>query len=208
MIMALSRNIPRATATLKDGKWEKKNLKGREIYNKTLGLVGIGNIGSIVADRAMGLKMKVIGYDPYQDNETIEKMGIQPVSFDEILAQSDYISIHTPKTNETSNLFNTDTLLKMKQGAMLINCARGGIVNEDDLYDALQSNHLGGAALDVFATEPPGKIKLMDLDNFICSSHLGASTHEAQDNVARDVANQITEYLLTGKAPNIVNQKK
>jgi len=208
MIMALSRNIPRATATLKDGKWEKKNLKGREIYNKTLGLVGIGNIGSIVADRAMGLKMKVIGCDPYLDNETIEKMGIRPVNFDEILAQSDYISIHTPKTNETSNLFNADTLLKMKKGAMLINCARGGIVNEDDLYDALKSNHLGGAALDVFATEPPGKIKLMDLDNFICSSHLGASTHEAQDNVARDVANQITDYLLTGTAPNIVNQKR
>jgi len=208
MIMALSRNIPRATATLKEGRWEKKNLKGREIFNKTLGLVGIGNIGKIVADRAMGLKMKVIGYDPYQDPDTIEKMGIRPVTFDEILAQSDYISIHTPKTSETTNLFNKETLSKMKPGAMLINCARGGLVNEDDLYDALKSNHLGGAALDVFATEPPGKIKLMDLDNFICTSHLGASTHEAQDNVARDVANQITEYLLTGKAPNIVNQKK
>jgi len=208
MIMALSRNIPRATATLKNGKWEKKNLRGREIFNKTLGLVGIGNIGSIVADRAMGLKMKVIGYDPYQSPETIEKMGIRPVSFEEILAESDYISIHTPKTPETTNLFNTETLSKMKQGAMLINCARGGIVNEDDLYEALKSDHLGGAALDVFATEPPGKLSLMDLDNFICSCHLGASTQEAQDNVARDVANQITAYLLTGKAPNIVNPKK
>ncbi|RLB93283.1 MAG: phosphoglycerate dehydrogenase [Deltaproteobacteria bacterium] len=208
MIMALSRNIPRATATLKQGKWEKKNLKGREIFSKTLGLVGIGNIGKIVADRAMGLKMKVIGYDPYLAPETFEKMGIRPVSFDEILAESDYISMHTPKTPETTNLFNRQTLSKMKQGAMLINCARGGLVNEDDLYEALKSNHLGGAALDVFATEPPGKIRLMDLDNFICTSHLGASTHEAQDNVARDVANQITEYLLTGTAPNIVNQKK
>lgn len=206
MIMALSRNIPRATATMKDGKWEKKNLKGHEIYQKTLGLVGIGNIGSLVAERALGLKMKVIGFDPYQPPESIEKMGIRPVSFDEILAESDYISIHTPKTAETTNLFNKETLYKMKKGAMLINCARGGIVNEDDLHEALESNHLGGGALDVFVTEPPGKICLMDLDNFICTSHLGASTYEAQDNVARDVANQIVEYLATGTADNIVNQ--
>ncbi len=205
LLMALSRNIPQATATLKDGRWEKKNLKGREIFRKTLGLVGIGNIGSIVADRAMGLRMKVIGCDPYPDQKTIETLGIQLVSFDEILAQSDYISIHTPKNDETTHLFNKDTLAKMKPGAMLINCARGGIVNEEDLYDALKSNHLAGAALDVFETEPPGKIKLMELDNFICSPHLGASTHEAQDNVALDVANQIVEYLLTGKAKNIVN---
>ncbi|NOX34166.1 MAG: phosphoglycerate dehydrogenase [Deltaproteobacteria bacterium] len=208
LLMSLSRNLPRATATLKDGKWEKKNLRGREIFNKTLGLIGIGNVGSIVADRAMGLKMKVIGFDPYQDPEALKKAGISLVSFDEILTRSDYISIHTPKTKETTNLFNKDTLSRMKQGAMLINCARGGIVNEDDLYDALKSNHLGGAALDVFETEPPGKINLMDLDNFICSSHLGASTLEAQDNVARDVATQIVDYLLTGKAPNIVNSKK
>ena len=208
LLMSLSRNLPRATATLKDGKWEKKNLRGREIFNKTLGLVGIGNIGSIVADRAMGLKMKVIGFDPYQEPETLEKLGIRPVSFDEVLTESDYITIHTPKTAETTNMFNKDTLSRMKPGAMLINCARGGIVNEDDLYDALKSNHLGGAALDVFETEPPGKISLMELDNFICSSHLGASTHEAQDNVARDVATQIVDYLLTGKAPNIVNSNK
>ncbi len=207
MLMALSRNIPRATATLKNGKWEKKNLRGREIYNKTLGLVGIGNIGKLVAERAMGLKMNVIGFDPYQAAEAIEDLGIRPVSFEQILAESDYISIHTPKTQETTNLFNKETLLKMKPDAMLINCARGGIVNEDDLHDVLQSGHLGGAALDVFETEPPGKICLMDLDNLICSSHLGASTYEAQDNVARDVATQITDYLLTGEAANIVNKK-
>jgi len=205
LLMSLSRNIPMATATMRNGKWEKKNLRGHEIYHKTLGLIGVGNIGSIVADRAMGLKMKVIGFDPYQDSDSIESLGIRPVSFEEALTTSDYISIHTPKTAETTNLFNKETLSRMKKGAMLINCARGGIVNEDDLYDALKSNHLGGAALDVFATEPPGKIKLMELDNFICSSHLGASTHEAQDNVARDVANQIVDYLLTGKAENIVN---
>ena len=203
MLMSLSRNIPRATATMRNGKWEKKNLRGREIYNKTLGLIGVGNIGSLVADRALGLKMKVIGFDPYQ--YSIETLGIRPVSFEQVLTTSDYISIHTPKTSETTNLFNRETLSRMKKGAMLINCARGGIVNEEDLYDSLKSNHLGGAALDVFATEPPGKIKLMDLDNFICSSHLGASTHEAQDNVARDVANQIVDYLLTGRAENIVN---
>ena len=207
LLMSLSRNIPRATATMRNGKWEKKNLRGREIYNKTLGLIGVGNIGSIVADRAMGLKMKVIGCDPYQSHTTLEALGIRPVSFEQILTSADYISIHTPKTPETTDLFNKQTLSRMKQGSMLINCARGGIVNEQDLYDALKSNHLGGAALDVFATEPPGKIGLMELDNFICSSHLGASTHEAQDNVARDVANQIVQYLLTGKAENIVNPK-
>ncbi|MCK5311781.1 MAG: phosphoglycerate dehydrogenase [Desulfobacteraceae bacterium] len=205
MMMALTRNIPRATATMTDGKWEKKNLKGREIFNKTLGLVGIGNIGSIVADRAMGLRMKVIACDPYQDDRIFETLGIELVSFDEILAKSDYISIHTPKNDETTHLFNKKTLSMMKKGAMLINCARGGIVHEDDLYEALKSNHLGGAALDVFETEPPGILNLMELDNFICSSHLGASTHEAQDNVARDVATQIVGYLLDGDAPNIVN---
>ncbi len=208
MLMALSRNIPRATATMKDGKWEKKQLRGREIYNKTLGLVGIGNIGSLVAERALGLKMKVIGFDPYQDAQIVRSHGIEPATFDEILEKSDYISIHTPKTQETTNLFNKETFAQMKEGAMLINCARGGIVNEDDLHDALLSNHLGGAALDVFETEPPGKICLMDLDNFICTSHLGASTHEAQDNVARDVATQIVGYLKTGEAPNIVNLKE
>lgn len=207
LLMSLSRNIPRATATLRNGRWEKKNLRGHEIYNKTLGLIGVGNIGGIVADRAMGLKMKVIGFDPYQKGAALEAIGVRPVSFEQLLTNSDYISIHTPKTSETTNLFNNETLSRMKPGAMLINCARGGIVNEQDLYDALKSNHLGGAALDVFATEPPGKIQLMELDNFICSSHLGASTHEAQDNVARDVATQMVNYLLTGKAPNIVNPK-
>ena len=207
MMMALSRNIPRATATMKDGKWEKKNLRGREIYNKTLGLVGIGNIGGIVADRAIGLKMNVIGFDPYQAPELIEEIGVTPVSFEDLITRADYISIHTPKTKETTNLFDKQVLYQMKPDAMLINCARGGIVNEDDLYDVLKSDHLGGAALDVFATEPPGKISLMELDNFICSSHLGASTHEAQDNVARDVATQIVDYLQTGSADNIVNMK-
>jgi len=205
MIMALSRNIPQATASLKDGKWEKKKLKGRELFNKTLGLIGAGNIGGIVADRAKGLKMKVIIYDPYIKPETIEELDVESVSLDELLKRSDYVTIHTPKTEETKNLINKETLAKMKKGAMLINCARGGIVNEDDLYEALKSGHLWGAAIDVFSTEPPGKNKLLELNNFICTPHLGASTSEAQVNVARDVAEQIVAYLLEGTVKNAVN---
>lgn len=205
MMMALSRNIPQATTSLKEGRWEKKKLKGRELFNKTLGLIGAGHIGRIVADRARGMKMKVIVYDPYIKPETIERLDMQPVSFNELLAQADYITIHTPKTDETTNLINRETISKMKKGAMLINCARGGIVNEDDLFEALKSGHLGGAALDVFSAEPPGKIMAMDLPNFICTPHLGASTIEAQDNVAKDVAEQIVAYLLHGTVKNAVN---
>jgi D-3-phosphoglycerate dehydrogenase len=205
MLLALSRNIPQATASLKEGKWEKKKLKGREVFNKTLGLVGAGHIGRIVADRAKGLKMKVIVYDPYIRPETIEKLDLEPVSFEELLQRADYLTIHTPKTDETTNLINRETIAKMKKGAMIVNCARGGIVNENDLYEALNSGHLGGAALDVFGTEPPGKIDLVGLPNFICTPHLGASTSEAQDNVAKDVAEQIVAYLLHGTVKNAVN---
>ncbi len=205
LMMSLSRNIPQATASLKAGKWEKKKLQGKELYSKTLGIIGAGHIGRIVADRAKGLKMNVIVYDPYVKPEVLSELGAEGVDFDELLRRSDYITIHTPKTPETTNLINKKTLAKMKKGAMLINCARGGIVNEDDLYDALASGHLAGAALDVFAQEPPGKTKLMELDNFICTPHLGASTREAQDNVARDVANQIVAYLLEGTITNAVN---
>ncbi|MBW1771639.1 MAG: phosphoglycerate dehydrogenase [Deltaproteobacteria bacterium] len=205
MIMALSRNIPQATSSLKEGKWEKKQLQGRELFNKTLGLIGAGHIGRIVAERAQGVKMKVVVFDPYLKPQTIEKMDLEPVSFDELLARSDYITIHTPKTDETANMINRETIAKMKKGAMLVNCARGGIVNEDDLYEGLKSGHLAGAALDVFSTEPPGKIALMGLPNFICTPHLGASTREAQDNVAKDVAEQIVAYLLRGTVKNAIN---
>ncbi len=205
MILAVSRNIPQATSSLKEGKWEKKKLKGRELFNKTLGLIGAGQIGRIVADRAKGLKMKVVVYDPYIKPERLEKLDLEPVSFDELLREADYITIHTPKTKETANMINKDALAKMKRGAMLINCARGGIVNEDDLYEALASGHLGGAAFDVFETEPPGRNRLMDLPNFICTPHLGASTDEAQDNVAKEVAEQIVGYLLHGSVKNAVN---
>lgn len=205
LMMALSRNIPQGTATLKEGRWEKKKLQGRELYNKTLGIIGAGKIGRIVADRAKGLKMKVIVYDPYIKPEVLEEIDLEPVSFDDLLRRSDYISIHTPRTEETKGMINKDVMLKMKKGAMLINCARGGIVNEDDLYEVLKSGHLAGAGFDVFEQEPPGKIKLMELDNFICTPHLGASTKEAQENVARDVAEQIIGYLLHGTVKNAVN---
>lgn len=206
LLMSLTRNVPQATASLKDGRWEKKKMQGREIFNKTLGLVGAGHIGKIVAERARGLQMKVIVFDPYLQPHTLEKLEIEAVtSLEELLSRSDFITIHTPKTEETTNLINKETLAMMKPGAMLVNCARGGIVNEDDLYDALVSGHLGGAALDVFSTEPPGESKLMSLPNFICTPHLGASTREAQDNVARDVANQIIAYLLEDTVKNAVN---
>ncbi len=205
MILSLSRNIPQATASLKDGRWEKKKLKGQEVFNKTLGLIGVGHIGRIVADRAKGLKMKVIVFDPYIKPDAIETLGLEPVSFEELLQRADYITIHTPKTDETSNIINKDTIAKLKKGTMLINCARGGIMNEDDICEALKSGHLGGAAFDVFDTEPPGKNELMDMPNFICTPHLGASTKEAQDNVAQDVAEQIIEYLLNGTIKNAVN---
>ncbi len=205
MIMALSRNIPQATASLKSGLWEKKKLKGRELFGKTLGIIGAGHIGRIVADRAKGLKMRVVVYDPYLKPQTIEQLDLEPVSFEDLLQRADFITVHTPKTDETANMINRDTIAKMKPGAMVINCARGGIVNEDDLYEALAAGRLGGAAFDVFVAEPPGRIRLMDLPNFICTPHLGASTSEAQDNVAKDVAEQIVAYLLHGTVKNAVN---
>lgn len=205
MILSLTRNIPQATASLKAGKWEKKKYQGRELFNKTLGLIGAGHIGRIVAERARGMKMKVIVYDPYIKPEAIERLDLEPVSFDELLKRADCLTIHTPKTEETANMINRDTIAKMKKGAMVINCARGGIVNEEDICDALESGHLAGAAMDVFSTEPPGKTRLMSHPNFICTPHLGASTKEAQDNVAKDVAEQIVGYLLHGSVKNAVN---
>jgi len=151
------------------------------------------------------MKMKVIAYDPYIKPDTIEGLDLEPVSFDELLKRSDYITIHTPRTDETTNMINREKIARMKTGAMLVNCARGGIVNENDLYEALKSGHLSGAALDVFSKEPPGKTKLMSLPNFICTPHLGASTKEAQDKVATDVAKQIVAYLLYGSVENAVN---
>jgi D-3-phosphoglycerate dehydrogenase len=205
MMMALTRNIPWGTATLKDGKWEKKKLQGREIYNKVLGVIGFGKIGSIVADRARGLKMQVIVYDPYIPVETIEKAGFEAVSVEDLYARSDYITVHVPKLKDTVGLLDKKAFDQMKDGVMIINCARGGIVSEADLNDALKSGKVAGAALDVFETEPPGVCPLFEIERVICTPHLGASTLEAQTNVAVMVAEQIIAYLRDGTVINAVN---
>jgi len=205
MLMALSRNIPQAAASMRSHKWEKKLFRGKELFNKTLGVIGIGRIGRIVADRARGMKMNIIAYDPYIPAETIEKMGVEPVSLDGLLARSDCITVHTPFTPETRNLINSESFAKMKRGVLLVNCARGGIVNEHDLYQALKEGIVGGAALDVFEKEPPGDSPLLDLDNVIATPHLGASTDEAQENVSVAVASQIVDYFKKGTVRNAVN---
>jgi D-3-phosphoglycerate dehydrogenase / 2-oxoglutarate reductase len=205
MMMSLTRNIPKATATMKQGLWEKKSLQGRELFNKTLGVIGFGNIGSIAANLAEGLKMNVIIADPNVTPERIEKAGFECVSLEELYKRADYITIHVPKLESTTNLLNKDTFAMMKKGVMIINCARGGIINEDDLYEAIVSGKVAGAALDVFAKEPPGDIPLLKLDQVIATPHLGASTAEAQTNVAVAVANQIVAYLTQNTVINAVN---
>ena len=205
MMMALSRNIPWGTSTLKAGLWEKKKLQGREVFNKVLGLIGIGKIGSIVADRARGLKMQVIVHDPFVTPEQIEKAGFEPVSLEELYRRSDYITVHVPKLKDTVGLLNKAAFDQMKDGVMIINCARGGIVDEADLNDALRSGKVAGAALDVFEKEPPGVCQLFESDRVICTPHLGASTLEAQTNVAVQVAEQIIAYLKRGTIINAVN---
>ena len=205
-IFALSRHIARGHQALKQGKWEKKKLRGREVKGKTLGIVGMGNIGSILAELGRGVKMRVIGYDPYLDDEQVRQRGAEPVSFDELIAQADYISIHVPKTKETTGLFNAETIAKMKDGAYLINCARGGIVDEQALCDALEAGKLGGAALDVFEQEPlPADARILYPDSVTCTPHLGASTYEAQVNVAVAVARQMSAYLKGGEPKFAVN---
>ena len=205
MMLALSRNIPAGTSSMKGGRWEKKKLQGRELYNKTLGVVGYGKIGSIVADRGRGLRMRVAIYDPFVPPEKIAKDGFEPLSLEELFKQSDYITIHVPKLKDTQDLINKEALALMKDGVMIINCARGGIINEGDLFDAIVSGKVGGAALDVFVTEPPVDNPLLSLDQVICTPHLGASTKEAQTNVAVMVAEQVIAYLTSGTILNAVN---
>ncbi len=205
MMMSLARNIPQATASLKAGKWEKKKFGGVELFKKTLGVVGMGAIGTQLAKRANGLGMTVLGYDPYLSKEKAEELGVEIASLDTIYKRSDFITIHTPLTDETRGLINVKTIKKMKDGVRIINCARGGIINETDLYEALKSGKVAGAALDVFEKEPPEGNPLLTLDNFICTPHLGASTAEAQLNVAVAVAEQIRDYLVYGIARNAVN---
>jgi len=205
MMLSLARRVPQATMSMKEGKWEKKRFMGAEVFNKTLGIIGTGRVGSIAANRAQGLKMNVIAYDPYISPEAAEKMGINLVTLDELLGRSDFISIHTPLTDDTRQLINAGNIAKMKDGVFIVNCARGAIVKEDDLYDALASGKIAGAALDVFAEEPTKNKKLLALDNVICTPHLGASTDEAQRNVAIAVAEQIVDYLTKGEIKNAVN---
>ena len=205
MLMALSRNIHQATTSMKTGKWEKKKFLGQEVYHKTLGIIGIGRIGRIVAERAAGLGMRVIAYDPHMDAETIQGLGVTPVDLDELYHRADYITVHTPLTRETKGLINREAFKKMRDGVMIINCARGGIVKEQDLYEAITSGKVAGAGLDVFEEEPPEDNPLLKLEQVICTPHLGASTGEAQENVAVGIAEQIKEFFLAGGIRNAVN---
>jgi len=208
MILSMSRHIPCGTASMRAGKWEKKNLQGCEIYQKTLGVVGYGKIGSVVADRGKGLRMNVIVADPVVSPEQIKNDGYEPVSFDELLRRSDYITFHVPKLPETAGMVGHEEFKKMKDGVMIVNCARGGVIQEDALYDALKSGKIAAAALDVFVTEPPQAHPLLEFDNFVCTPHLGASTKEAQDNVATDIAYQMIRYFKHNEYINVVNAPK
>ncbi|MBF0567789.1 MAG: phosphoglycerate dehydrogenase [Nitrospirae bacterium] len=205
LIVSLVRKIPQATQSMKSGKWEKKKFMGVELFDKTLGVLGFGNIGSQVAKRALGLGMRVICYDPFLNEDLASNLGIKKVSLDELFAGSDIITVHTPLTNETKYIINKDSIGKMKDGVRIINCARGGIVEEGALYEAIKSGKVAGAALDVFEKEPPENSPLMTLDEVICTPHLGASTHEAQENVALAVADQIADYLVHGTIRHAVN---
>jgi D-3-phosphoglycerate dehydrogenase / 2-oxoglutarate reductase len=205
MLLALTRNIPQAVNSLKSGKWEKSRFRGREVSDKVLGVIGVGRIGRVVAERAKGLKMKVIAFDPYINSEVVDKLGIQGVTLNELFAQSDYITVHTPLTKETRNLLNADAFSKMKKGIFIINCARGGIINEPELAEAIRAGIVAGAALDVFAEEPPKDNPLLELDQVIATPHLGASTDEAQENVAMAVAEQVAAFLQRGTIRNAVN---
>ena len=205
MMLALTRNIPTGTTTLREGLWEKKKLQGREIFNKVLGVIGFGKIGAIVADRARGLKMNVIIHDPFVTPEQIQKAGFEYVDLDTLYQRADSITVHVPKLKNTIGMINKPAFDKMKTGVMVINCARGGIIDENDLVDALNAGKVAGAALDVFASEPPGQTPLVVHDRVICTPHLGASTREAQTNVAVAIAGQIIDYLTAGTVVNAVN---
>jgi D-3-phosphoglycerate dehydrogenase len=205
MMFAVARQIPEASASTHAGKWEKSNFMGVELTGKTLGVIGAGNIGGIVCERALGLKMKVVAYDPFLSEERAEKLGVQKVELDDLLARADFITLHVPKTEQTSNILNAEAIAKMKPGVRVINCARGGLVDEAALAEALKSGHVAGAAFDVFEVEPATDSPLFNLPNVVCTPHLGAATSEAQENVAVQVAEQMSDYLLTGAVTNALN---
>ncbi len=206
MMFALARDLPEANASTQAGKWEKNRFMGVELTSKTLGLIGCGNIGSIVAERALGLKMKVIAFDPFLTPDRAVELGVEKVELDTLLERADFISLHTPLTDQTRGILSADALARTKRGVRIINCARGGLIDEDALKAALDSGQVAGAALDVFLNEPPAADHpLFGTPGFICTPHLGASTSEAQVNVAIQVAEQISDYLLTGGVTNALN---
>ncbi len=205
MMFAVARQLPAADASTQAGKWEKNRFMGAEITAKTLGIIGCGNIGSIVADRAMGLKMKVIAYDPFLTDERAMQLGVDKVELDELFRRADFITLHTPLTEKTRNIIDAAGIAKMKDGVVIINCARGGLVVEEDLAAALKSGKVGGAGIDVFVTEPAESSPLFGLPNVVCTPHLGAATTEAQENVAIQVAEQMSDYLVSGAVTNALN---
>jgi D-3-phosphoglycerate dehydrogenase len=205
MLLALSRNIPQAAASVRKGEWKKSGFAGVEVSGKTLGIIGLGRIGKQVARFAMGFQMKVIGYDPFITREKAAELGIELVELEELFRSADYITVHTPLTNETRNIIDAAAIEKMKPHVRLINCARGGIVDEQALSDALERGRIAGAALDVFSKEPPEGSRLLQFDQLVATPHLGASTAEAQEQVAVDVAEQVADYLLEGRIMNAVN---
>jgi D-3-phosphoglycerate dehydrogenase len=205
MLFALAREIPQADQSTQASKWEKNRFMGVELAGKTLGLIGCGNIGSIVADRAHGLKMKVVAYDPFLSPERAVELGVDKAELDELLARADFITLHTPLTDQTRNILSRENLAKTRKGVRIVNCARGGLIDEAALKDALESGHVAGAALDVFAQEPAKDNPLFGTPGLICTPHLGASTNEAQVNVAIQVAEQMADYLLLGGITNAVN---
>ena len=205
MMFAVARQIPEASASTHAGKWEKSRFMGVELTGKTLGVIGAGNIGGIVCDRARGLRMKVIAYDPFLSDDKAQKMQVEKVELDDLLRRSDFITLHVPATDQTRGMLNRAALEKTRKGVRIINCARGGLVDEEALADLLKSGHVAGAAFDVFAVEPAVENPLFGLPNVVCTPHLGASTTEAQENVALQVAEQMANYLLTGAVENALN---
>jgi len=205
LMFALARQLPEADVSTQQGKWEKNRFMGVEVTGKTLGLIGAGNIGSIVASRALGLKMKVVAFDPFLTPERAVEMGVEKADLDTLLAKADFITLHTPLTDQTRNILSRENLAKTKKGVRIVNCARGGLIDEAALKDALDSGQVAGAALDVFETEPAKDSPLFGTPGFVCTPHLGASTTEAQVNVALQVAEQMADFLVSGGVTNALN---
>ena len=205
LMFALARELPAADVSTQSGKWEKNRFMGVELTSKTLGLIGCGNIGSIVADRALGLRMKVVAYDPFLTAERALDLGVEKVELDELLARADFITLHTPLTDQTRNILSRENLARTKPGVRIVNCARGGLIDEEALKEGLESGHIAGAALDVFVEEPAKRSPLFGAPGFVATPHLGASTTEAQVNVAIQIAEQMSDLLLRGGVTNALN---